>query len=325
MKRKAVKFIEIVAYCLGVDALFYWLNRKAKRTLCFHNVLPDGMRIEGEAGSFDEEESHFRFIVREVAKHFAFSTDIFDAKTATITFDDGYLNQYEVAARVLKEEGDIPAILFVAGDNLDNADPSRCLVTDALTHWVSLVPSEKVKGKGEGEQWNFNSSEERMRYWRNVIRPRYAEDGANRGKMALTEYDAVYPMAKAMEKLSSEYRRLRLTGVTSGQVADLRSRGWKVGWHTQTHFPLMQLSPDEQRKELTPGNLFKNEVLAYPYGCPGSIDAHTAKCAEEVGLPCACAACNDVPSWTGNYLLPRMYIGGDRYSIHFELSGAKHF
>lgn len=310
MKRKLVKLVEILAYYLGVNALFYWLNRRAKRTLCFHNVLPDGLRIEGEAGAFDEDESHFRFVIREIAKHFQFSTDVLDAATATVTFDDGYLNQYEVAAKVLKEEGNVPAILFVAGDNLDNADPTRCLVTDALTHWVSFSPT--VKG-------------DRMRYWREVLRPTYAQDAANRGKAVLAECDAQYSMAQVLKGLSSDYARLRLTGVTTEQVRELRTRGWRVGWHTKSHFPLVQLSASEQRQELTPFELFKGEVMAYPYGCPGSIDEMTAQIAEEVGFPLAMSATTGEPGWKGKFLLPRMYVGGDKYAIHFELSGAKFF
>ena len=313
MKRFIARAIEIIAYYFCIDSIFYLLNRKAKRTLCFHNVLPDGLKIDGEAGAFDEAESHFRYIVREVGRKFGFSTDVFDPKMATITFDDGYLNQYEIAARVLEEEGHVPAILFVAGDNLDNSDPSKCLVTDALTHWVTFTPTIKA------------DASERMRIWREEIRVKYAADISHRGRAVLAEYDKIYPIANVMNMLSSEYRRLRLTGVTTSNVMELRKRGWLVGWHTRSHFPLMQLSREEQQKELTPMELFEGDLLAYPYGCPGSIDKETAECAKDSGAPCALSAVNDVPGWNGRFLLPRMYVGGDKYSIHFELSGAKHF
>lgn len=314
MKRRIVKAFERLAYWLLLDALFYRLNRKAKRTLCFHNVLPDGMRIDGEAGSFDESASHFREMIREIGKRFRFSTDVLDASTATITFDDGYLNQYEIAARILREEGNIPAILFVAGSNLNNADPMKCLVTDALTHWVTFA-----EGVADG------SAAKRMEHWRIVLRPQYAAAADTRGRNVLEKCDKAYPLAKIMAVLPDEYKRLRLTGVTEDQVRDLRVRGWKVGWHTQSHFPLCQLSAAEQEKELRPHPLFAGEVMAYPYGCPGSIDEETAGISERVGFPLALSAVNNVPSWRGAHLLPRMYVGGDRYSLHFELSGFKHF
>lgn len=314
LKKTCVKMMARSAYWFGLDALFYRLNRKAKRTLCFHNVLPDGMRIDGEAGSFDESASHFRAMIREIARRFRFSTDVLDASTATITFDDGYLNQYEIAAKILREEGNVPAILFVAGSNLNNTDPAKCLVTDALTHWVTFA-----EGVADG------STEKRMEYWRTVLRPQYAADADARGRNVLEKCDRAYSLTKIMTALPDEYRRLRLTGVTEDQVQDLRVRGWKVGWHTQSHFPLCQLSVEEQEKELTPHPLFAGEVMAYPYGCPGSIDERTAQIAARVGFPLALSAVNNVPSWRGKHLLPRMYVGGDKYSLHFELSGFKHF
>ena len=84
-------FIFIV-YWLGMDALFYWLNRKAKRIICFHSVLPHEIKKSSLACGLDNSEDEFRTILHSIKKRYGFSTNIFDATTVTLSFDDGFLN-----------------------------------------------------------------------------------------------------------------------------------------------------------------------------------------------------------------------------------------
>ena len=284
MRHKLVETLAFLAYWTGIDALFYWLNRKAKRIVTFHNVLPDAMYRYDLANGVSNSESGFRLIVGEIAKRYPFSTDVWDAKTCTITFDDGYVNQAEIAGRVLGEMG-IPAILFVAGDLIGSTEP---LLIDKLLHktesvekWMKEVwPAlKKGKVKEEGEQW--------------------------------------------MEKLSVEYRRLRLTGVAEAQLDELRTKGWKIGWHTWRHLPLVSLSEDEVRKELDCPAAYRGEVLSYPFGNPEEVGETAIRVAEELGYPCAVSNTHAAGARHGRYFLPRMDLLPNKYMIHFELSGAK--
>ena len=43
MKHRMVEILAKMAYWAGVDAIFCWVNRRAKRIVTFHNVLPDLM------------------------------------------------------------------------------------------------------------------------------------------------------------------------------------------------------------------------------------------------------------------------------------------
>lgn len=119
----------VIGYWSGLDALFYWLNRKAKRTLTFHNVLPDDlMMVKGATVGITMSLSDFKKMIGWIGERFKFSVDVDDPKTATITFDDGYKNEYEVAGKWLMAK-DIPAILFVSGQVIDAA-PENCLEVD---------------------------------------------------------------------------------------------------------------------------------------------------------------------------------------------------
>ena len=286
MRHGIVEILAMVAYWMGVDALFYWFNRRAKRIVTFHNVLPDEIYKNDLANGVSNSERDFRLIIGEIAKKFRFSTDVRDTKTCTITFDDGYVNQVEVAGRILDEMG-IPAILFVAGDLIGGKGPllvDRLLhETESIAEWTSKVWPEfkggKVKVKGEGEQW--------------------------------------------CEKFSPEYRRLRLTGVTESQLADLRAKGWKIGWHTWRHLPLVSLSEDEVRKELDCPAEFRGEVLSYPFGNPEEVGEVAIRVAEERGYPCAVSNTHAAGAKHGRYFLPRMDLQPNKYMVHFELSGAK--
>lgn len=119
----------VIGYWSGLDALFYRLNRRAKRTLTFHNVLPDDMMgVAGAPVGITMSLSGFKKMIGWIGERFKFSVDVDDPKTATITFDDGYKNEYEVAGKWLIEQG-IPAILFVSGQVI-NAGPEDCLEVD---------------------------------------------------------------------------------------------------------------------------------------------------------------------------------------------------
>ena len=43
MRHLVVEILAFLAFWLGIDAFFYWLNRRAKRIVTIHNVLPDLM------------------------------------------------------------------------------------------------------------------------------------------------------------------------------------------------------------------------------------------------------------------------------------------
>ena len=257
----------MVGYWSGLDALFYWLNRRAKRTLTFHNVLPDDMMKRGAAEGITISLSEFKKTIGWIGERFPFSVDIDDPKTATITFDDGYKNEYEVAGKWLIGQG-IPAILFVSGQII-NAAPEKCLAVD----------------------------------------------------MAGLEKSGV-----KLEDLSEAARTLRYAGVTDADIQDMRSHGWRIGWHTYSHRPLSSMSVDEQRRELSPPKEFLNEPMSYPFGMWDTVSEETIKVAEEVGYPCAFS--NDdyyTPELRGDFYRIRFAPQCDKYDVHFLLSGLKYF
>lgn len=323
MKRLFIKLVTIIAYFIGVDALFYRLNRNAKRIITFHNVLPAEMFKADLTNDVSMSDFQFRLVVGEIAKRFIFSTDLGDANSATLTFDDGYLNQYEVAGRILKEMGAIPAILFCAGDMIGNYDPFKALAVDKLLHWLAFAPNGEYSLFGH--KFTLDDGN-RNDVWDDQIWPSYAADVAAKGESVLRELNAQHPFSSILATLPQDYKRLRLTGMSAKDMNHLRSRGWKIGWHTHSHFPLASLGHDEKVREITPPNEFGNSPFSYPYG-GREVDEESVAIAKTFDYPCAVSnVCCDVASPAhGRFFLPRLALPADKYRLHFILSGAEHF
>ena len=232
MKKILTYLIAVFSYYLGIDNLFYFLNRKAKRIVTFHNVMPADVLPEGKKIGLTDTEDTFAMKIREMKKHFSFSTDVQDASTLTITFDDGYRNEYEIAKKLLGD--DVKGLIFVSGQLINNNDPAKALIIDVIMHWTELVPNgiyiveyptlvqKKFSVTDDNRQW----------LWQKFFWPSFVLDHNKKGLGLLDALDKVYPMKRIFAKCSPEYLRLRLTGFTSDELNDIRKDGWLMGWHT---------------------------------------------------------------------------------------------
>ena len=328
MKDKLTYVIAWLAYWFGVDCLFYILNRKCKRVLTFHNVFPDELTIADGGGGMSISESTLKSIVREIGKRYRFSTDFDDTETATLTFDDGFLNQYEVAARVLADMG-IPAVLFVAGDNIDRTQTMGAPAVDLLTLWLAHVPQKVLVDFAEslshGNGTSVDSHVSRMRFWIDVLRPLYVDDSRARGRSVVAKCDQAYPFSALLAALPSEYVRLRLCGVSSAQLNDLRGRGWKIGWHAKSHYPLSAIPCSEKHQEFQAPDDIKSMPMSYPYGELRSVDDDDVRICRESGFPMAFSNLPECNRLMGPFFRMRFSVPSDEIMLHFHLSGFRHF
>ena len=328
MKQQIVKLIAALCYWLGIDAFFYMLNRKAKRIITFHNVMPANLLPQGKIIGLTDTEESFRMKVRMLRKRFCISTDVLDSGTATITFDDGYKNQQEVAGRILKGEGNLPAIIYAAGRMIGNTTPSEALVIDLLLHWTHLAPNGAYALEcscAVAKQFEMTTYN-RQQVWQNVIWPSFCKDGEAKGTVLLSALDNRYAMNDVLNLCDKEYLRLRMTGIDDKDINNLRSKGWLVGWHTNEHFPLSKLSSEQKKREIADSPTeMKNVVFSYPYGELNSVDMECIDIAKEAGYPCAVSNVSAHNHLMSKYFIPRMMLDGNFYQCHMELSGLKYF
>lgn len=326
MKHLIVKLLAFICYWTGLVSLFYALNKKAKRIVTFHNVIPQNLLPNGKKiGLIDTEES-FSMKIREIQKHFSITSDLDDSSTLTITFDDGYCNEYEIVRNVVGD--DVMGIIFISGQLINNSTPENALTVDLLLHWIELVPdgSYLVDYPTVAHKELICTQFNRMSLWQNIIWPSFVADSQTKGKGLLNALDRVYPLNKVLAQCTQDYLRLRLTGLSSAQIESIVASGWLVGWHTQEHFPLSSLTREQKVYEIdtcAPPEM-KSITFSYPYGEMASVDAESQRIAEECGFPCAVSNLMD-SSIDNKYFLPRFTLSDNKYLLHFELSGIKYF
>ena len=324
------KVLEVGSFWCGVDALFYVLNRNRKRILTFHHVFPDKM-AQGCRGCVAMLETDFRTLIGRIRHQWGFSLDIFDSKTVTLTFDDGYCSQVEVAASILEELGNIPAYLFVSGALLDGKDgPSQALIVDLLAVWVYYVPSGEYNLRVGDETFHLSLSdtESRRMAWSRHLWPLYLRDAKRLGRGVLEAVNGCYAVDRVIESLPEDYRHLRLRGVTRPQLQILATRGWAIGAHGFAHYPFGFLDDRAAYVDLEAcmralEMCLTSKVFSWPYG--GKDTSGSEEWLMSFGFIAAVANENDPKVPKTRFMVPRMTVSSEFYAYHFEMSGAKHF
>lgn len=313
-KQFIVNLVAFLCYWLGVDLLFYYLNRNAKRIITFHDVLPDEL-FDRRGNGVGCSASNFRYVVDEIAKRYRFSIDVFDAATVTITFDDGFINQYEVAAEILKEKS-IPAIIFVTGDLVD-ADIYHSLPNALITHWCAYVPNEILYARvGKPNR------EACLKQLNDSIK---AENSLESRRRHLQLLNSIWPISSMFNFLGNEYCRLRFSGIKRSQLDELRRSDWLVGWHTKSHLKLSRLNDVEVVRQLAAPTEYKRVVFSYPYGNETAVDERIVSLVSKMDYPCAVSNVSSKSRLTGKYYMPRMSLSANRYRLNFKLCGLEDF
>jgi peptidoglycan/xylan/chitin deacetylase (PgdA/CDA1 family) len=200
------------------------------------------------------------------------------ARALSITFDDGYADNEEIAAPILRRHG-LCATFFVASGHLDGGRMWNDSVVESLRRCscVSLdLSALGVSGLGRIE---LRSLVERRRSIMQVL--------------AATKYLPPADRKAAVDTLT-ELAAVRLPDdlmMSSRQVRCLADAGMQIGAHTVSHPILASLDDDAARHEIAQSKLHLEclvgrgavTLFAYPNGRPGSDflprDAELVRCA----------------------------------------------
>ena len=234
--------------------------------------------------------------------------------TALITFDDGYRDNFEAAAPILREH-DVPATFFL---------PTAFLEAPRLPWWDQVacaikqtrVPSLRLERSPDGGTPPISIDLESMprsaaimtiiraflddtiadeRWFLDHLftRAEVAVDGESLARALFTSWDQVRALAGAASTLT-------------------------IGSHGHSHQRLAGLDEASQRRELTESKgiletRLGREVaaLAYPYGWPGCYTARTKALAAEAGYRLAFASLEGVnrPDSLDRYDIRRLGVG----------------
>jgi peptidoglycan/xylan/chitin deacetylase (PgdA/CDA1 family) len=184
------------------------------------------------------------------------------ARAASITFDDGYADNFECALPILQAHG-LKATFFIATDFIDGS----CMWNDRLIE--SVRGCRKVEadlgcvGLGSVDMGRIEAR--RALVDALLLRLKHLEPGARSARVLEVEAALGKPALPALM-------------MSSGQIRALRRAGMQIGAHTCSHPILASTADDEARREIERSKAAVEGLLdepvglfAYPNGKP-SVD-----------------------------------------------------
>ena len=236
------------------------------------------------ADEFDAQVSYVKrkhaLVTLDEALAFVDGTDKSKSSRCRVlfTFDDGYLDNYEIAFPILKSHG-AQGVFFLCSNIVGSGhvpwwDHIAYLVKSGTRKKFSLTfPTAldvDIEKNGLGESL------------RKILDLYKTPENLD-----LNRFISELKEAVGGKELPADTRRF----LTWDEAREMLAGGMAIGAHTHTHPMLSKLSEDEQRKELTQSRAIIGEKLgikvdsfAYPFGSPSAFTKTTEKIAEEAGF-----------------------------------------
>jgi peptidoglycan/xylan/chitin deacetylase (PgdA/CDA1 family) len=226
-----------------------------------------------------------------------------------ITFDDGYLDNYEIAFPILRSHG-VQGVFFLATGLVGSCyvpwwDHIAFLMKSARRQQFCLrYPAGLVV------DFDKNGMAESLRDVLNLYK-RPENTDPTRFMCELRE------QVKGNDPSGTMRRFLNWN-----EAREMASGGMAIGSHTHAHHVLSQLSPDQQREELAQSRALLREqlgtevdALAYPVGAATSFSDQTQQLAQEVGYRAAFSfyGGTNLPRMTQRYNIRRVGVGGQSW------------
>ena len=304
--------------------------------LCYHSVatdregqgdyIPKGITVE--AGLFNEQMQVLRQKYNPVTLD-----DIADwmkgnkqlpPRSVAVTFDDGFEDNYTVAAPIMEKYGIFGAFYLTVCAVRKNELPWFCrtmyLFQEAKRRNTILTDEEL------GRTWNLGNPEENREAFVHYSNPCATESGRIQDEH--------------VEKLENWFGfKLDLTRgprmMTFDQARELRQRGHIIGNHTFSHGNMGHIPPEALEQEIAKANEIleqelggKSEHFSYPHPCLNpQWSEQSLALTRQIGFKTAVLTDAGVVTNTSNpLLLQRVYIGNDdadtfRWRLENALAG----
>lgn len=272
--------------------------------------------ISASGDEFDEQVAYLKrnFSLVTVDEALAFVDGTEKSKTSRcrvlITFDDGYLDNYQIAFPVLRSHG-AQGVFFLCSN----------LVGSGYVPWWDHIAYLVKSGKKKQFTLRYpfpldvNLEAKGLRESMRSILDNYKSlENTDPDRFLRELQDAVEG-----KDLPSDTRRF----LDWNEAKEMLEGGMAIGAHTHTHPMLSKLNTDEQRKELTQSRTILREKLgikadtfAYPFGSRTAFTEQTQKIAEETGFRAAFSFYGTMTNQQGSlkrYDLKRVSVGSQSW------------
>jgi hypothetical protein len=275
----------------------------------------------------------FRRQIAYLIRRFTCDTDLDNPTTLTITFDDGYLNQYAVALPILAEFS-LRAYFFCPLALWETGEP---LLVDRLLCWLSYVPpgtyALPLRSGDAPITLTIASDADRSSCWLRLNRLLTTREIGEEALQAA--FEACIPFAAIRESMAAEAYDLRFTPIPNAGLAEMRAYGHQIGAHARSHRILALLDDEMLEQEVAAcaaqvGPMFNTAVFSYPFGGVCEVTPRVIACVRAHGFTRAVSNINTpLPGDMayGAHFLPRFGLPNTAapYLLSFILSGAKYF
>lgn len=261
--------------------------------LCYHSVVSDDSPNDFRtniAVSVKQFEKHLKIIRKDwnpVSLH-----DIFRAcyenerlpdYSVFVTFDDGYRNNYTLAAPLLKEYN-VPATVFVT---------SGLIGTEKLL-WTMELRERVMDGAGNFVPGVLTDTDELPVPSDVCAREKFANWLVERCK-SLPHSERINYLERLWEctrlNIDLSWKKELYEFMNWDEVRDIRNYGVSIGAHTVSHPILSTLEPDDLEKELSESkSVIESELdeecfsLAYPNGGKNDFNEQVMEEAKRLGF-----------------------------------------
>lgn len=269
----------------GAWSLLSGGGRRAPVILIYHRVLPEQDKLfptEVHRAQFDRQlgwlRTRFNVLPLLEAVQLAAAGRL-PARSACITFDDGYADNAEVALPVLQKHG-LHATFFIATGFLDGGRMWNDTVIESVRRAPGAVLDATALGLGRHALGSWEARRQAV--------------------AALIGQLKYLPLAQRLQQVEQVARLARAAlpddlMLSSSQLRRLHAAGMGFGGHTVNHPILARLDSAAARREIAQGKAALEAVLdapvrtfAYPNGKPGQdyLPEHVAM-VRELGFEAA--------------------------------------
>lgn len=242
-------------------------------------------------------------------------------KSVLITFDDGYVDNYQVAAPVL-EKCHAQALFYICTGNINT---NREFWWDALERIILLSDNKEVEIDLQINEINLRmsirSSADRENLYNRLT-------GLLKGVLPEQRQQVINYLS---EKFGSAEERADYRCLTTAELKEFdQMKSVVIGAHTRNHVSLGQISPELQEKEIAGSKSFLEDCLgheikyfSYPFGTRSDYNQDSIRICQELGFSFAMSNFPGLADKkTGRFELPRHIVRDwDKTEFEYRMRG----
>ena len=310
----------------GITSLFYKLNKGRKIILAYHNVIPDKYFKDSINLDYSIKESQFRKHLDVIKKRFNVGVNLDDPMELTVTFDDGYKNQYLIASKIL-DEYNMNGYFFYAADLLDEKD---ILLIDKIQYWLDYIYPGEYENKKYDLVLNIDDINSRRKQWSKI-------QGLIDKKVSFEEICYILDEMYSFKNINVEkkFYDLRFTPIKEYELNIMKDSGHKIGAHSASHNRLSNMKNDDLIKDidrckiLLNKGIYNTKTFCYPFGGVEDVSEEAMNIVKRKGFSKGISFMNTKlkDREYSPFFIPRMTLPNtdDEDYIDFMLSGAYYF